>query len=157
MQRQSPEFRRGKRRRPTGTAGLVRTALVLSALGAGGVAAISESMAQTAAAELGYVAAVSGRAIVFSGGTPVLLDPLDVIRDRARLDLQAGSELRICHYPTQRLLTLKGPLRASVSATGVMAENGRLLDVSAPPCAAPQVSKHQGGLVARGVVLTGGR
>jgi hypothetical protein len=138
-------------------AGLARTAMVLSILSFGAAGGISPSLAQTAAAEIGYVAAMSGRVVVLAGATPVLLDPLDVIRDRDRLDLPAGSELRFCHYPTQQLLTLKGPLRASVSTHGITAENGRPLDLPATPCVAPRISKHQGGLVARGVILTGAR
>jgi hypothetical protein len=55
------------------------------------------------------------------------------------------------------LVTLKGPLRVSVSARGVTAENGRLLEVGSAPCAPPHTSKHQGGLVARGVQFTGSR
>jgi hypothetical protein len=136
--------------------GLVRSALALSVMGWAGAATISDTAAQAAPAEVGYVAALNGRVVMLSGGTPVLLDPLDVIHDRTRLDLQAGSELRICHYRTEQLLLLKGPLRASVTADGARAENGRPLDLSAIPCASPRLSKHQGGLVARGV-LTGAR
>ena len=75
----------------------------------------------------------------------------------ARLNLQAGSELRMCHSQTQRLLTLMGPLRASVSPNGITTDNGKPLDLSATRCTTPTASKHQGGLVARGVVLTGSR
>jgi hypothetical protein len=157
MHRQSPEFSGRNRRRSTLVAGLARTAMALSILGFGAAAGISQAVAQTAVAEIGYVATMSGPVVLHSGAPPVLLDPLDVIPDRARLELPAGSEVRICHYPTERLLTLKGPLRASVSAHGVTAENGRPLDPSATPCTAPRVSKHQGGLVARGVILTGAR
>ena len=75
---------------------------------------------------------MSGPAVVLAA-SPVLLDPLDVIRDRDQLDLPAGSELRFCHYPTEQLVTLKEPLRASVSTHGITAENGRPLDLAATP------------------------
>ncbi len=151
----SPEYSGRNRRRLTMAAGLARTAMVLSVLGFGAAAGISQSSAQTAGAEIGYVVALTGPVVMHAGATPVLLDPLDGIRDRARLELPAGSEARVCHYPTQRQLTLKGPLRASVSTQGVTAENGKPLDLAAIPCAMPRASKHQGGLVARGVILTG--
>jgi hypothetical protein len=152
MQRRSPEYSRRNRRRSARAAGLARTAMVLSVLGFGAAGSISPSVAQTAAAEIGYVAAMRGRVVVLAA-TPVVLDPLDVIRDRDQLDLPAGSELRFCHYPTERLVTLKGPLRASVSTHGITAENGRPLELPATSCVAPRVSKHQGGLVARGPIL----
>ena len=60
----------------------------------------ARSAAQEAAADVGYVEDVSGRVVAFAQGKPTLLDALDVISDRTRLDLQANSELRICHYPT---------------------------------------------------------
>jgi hypothetical protein len=151
MRRRSAEYSGRNRRRSAMTAGLARTALVLSILGLGATGSISPSVAQTAGAEIGYVAAMSGPAVVLAAN-PVLLDPLDVIRDRDQLDLPAGSELRFCHYPTEQLVTLKGPLRASVSTHGITAENGRPLDLAATPCLAPRISKRQGGLVARGAI-----
>ncbi len=101
-------------------------------------------------AEVAYVEDVSGRVVAFTNGKPVLLDALDVIGDRTRLDLQANSELRICHYPTRQLLTLKGPLRASISQEGVTAETGKAGIAAAGSCVAPVVSTFQGGLVSRG-------
>ena len=82
------------------------------------------------------------------------LDLLDVIGDRARLDLPANSELRICHFRTGKILTLRGPLRASVSASGVTAENGRAINATSETCAAPVISTFQGGFVTRSVGLT---
>jgi hypothetical protein len=132
-------------------AGLIRAAAVLSAIGSGGAAGISQSAAQDVAGDVAYVEGVSGRVVAFSRGRPVLLDALDIIIDRTRIDLQSHSELRICHYGTQQLVILKGPARASVSADGVTAENGNAINASAGICATPVASKFQGGLVSRGV------
>src|SRR6478609_2866954 len=96
-------------------------ALVFSFMGAGP----TRSAAQEAAADVGYVEDVSGRVVAFALGKPTLLEALDVISDQTRLDLQANSELRICHYPTRQFLTLKGPLKASVSQDGVTADNNK--------------------------------
>ena len=72
-----------------------------------------------------FVEAVSGRVVVFARGKPTLLENADVISAGAQLDLQANSELRICHYTANRLLMLRGPARAVVSAAGVVDEAGR--------------------------------
>lgn len=127
---------------------LIAAALLFSATGLG--TGPAHSAAQEIAADVGYVEDVSGRVVAFSQGKPTLLDALDVVSDRTRLDLQANSELRICHYPTHKLLTLKGPLRASVSRDGVTAENSKTVVASAETCAAPVVSTFQGGIVSRG-------
>ena len=97
-----------------------------------------------------YVEDVSGRVVAFAQGKPILLNPLDTISDRTRLDLQANSELRICHYPTRQFLTLKGPLTASISRDGVTADNNKTAVAATGPCVAPVVSTVQGGLISRG-------
>ena len=51
-----------------------------------------------AAGEVAFVETLSGRVVAFVGRGPRLLDVLDTIQDRTRLDLQADSELSICHY-----------------------------------------------------------
>src|SRR5262249_57070537 len=84
----------------------------------GGAGLISGSRAQDAS-EVAYVESVTGNVDAAAQGKPVLLDALDVIGDRTRLDLTANSELRLCHYQLRKLVSLKGPLRASVSASGV--------------------------------------
>jgi hypothetical protein len=127
---------------------LMAAALLFSATGLG--VGPAHSAAQESAADVGYVEDVSGRVVAFSQGKPTLLDALDVISDRTRLDLQANSELRICHYPTQKLLTLKGPLRVSISRDGVTAENSKAVVASTGSCVAPVVSTFQGGIVSRG-------
>jgi hypothetical protein len=128
----------------------VAATLLLSAIcmGAGPASAQDDS-------DVAYVEDVSGRVVALAEGKPTLLDALDVISDRTRLDLQANSQLRICHYPTRQLLTLKGPLRASISRDGVTAENSKTAVASAGTCAAPVVSSFQGGVVSRGTSAAG--
>jgi hypothetical protein len=73
------------------------------------------------------------------------------MKELRRLDLQANSELRMCHYQTHQLFTLKGPLKAAISRDGVTAENGKAVVASAGSCAAPTASVFQAGFVSRGV------
>ena len=124
---------------------LVAAALLLTATCMGAPPAAAQDDGDVA-----YVEGINGRVVAMAEGKPTLLDALDVISDRTRLDLQANSELRICHYPTRQLLTLKGPLRASISRDGVTAENSKIAVASAGTCAAPVVSTFQGGVVSRG-------
>jgi hypothetical protein len=124
-------------------------------IGVGSMAAIlllvpAPASAQQATSDVAYVEDVSGRVVAFAQGKPVLLNALDIISDRTRLDLQADSELRICHYPTRQFLTLKGPLKVSVSRDGVTADNGKAAAAATGACIAPVVSTFQGGLVSRG-------
>jgi hypothetical protein len=60
-----------------------------------------------------------------------------MISDHAQLDLQADSELRFCHFKANRLLALKGPARAFVSADGVTDERGRTIDAVVGTCKPP--------------------
>jgi len=83
------------------------------------------ALAQQATADVAYVEDVSGRVVAFAQGKPILLNAFDTISDRTRLDLQANSELRICHYPTRQFLTLKGPLTASISRDVFTADRHR--------------------------------
>ena len=142
MRLRSPEYR-GCNEKVAMAAGMVRAAVVLSIVGLGGGAG-SQAAAQEAAGAVAHVEAVSGRVVALVRGAPVLLDVLDSVGDRTRLDLQANSELRLCHYSTGRLHMLRGPLRVAVSADGVTAENGKAVDRSAGSCAVPAVSKFQG-------------
>ena len=129
--------------------------LLLSAIGAGAgpAYAAAQDAAQGNVADVAYVEDVSGRVVAFSAGKPTLLDALDVVSDRTRLDLQANSELRICHYQTRQLLTLKGPLRASISLDDIVVENAKTALAGAGSCAAPVVSTFQGGIVSRGTAM----
>lgn len=137
-------------RRSIVAAVMLRSAIVLSTVGPGASFVTGPAVAQQAAADVAYVETVSGRVVAFARGAPVLLSNLDVIGDRTRLDLLAQSELRVCHYGTQRFLTLKGPARLTISTDGVATEGGKSIEAFAEPCAAPTVSKHQGGLLTRG-------
>jgi hypothetical protein len=107
--------------------------------------------AQEASRDVAFVEAATGKVVALASGAPALLGPLDVITDRTRVDLLAGSELRICHYLTARFLTVKGPARIMVSANGVSVEAGKAADVSRETCNPPQATNAQGGIVARGV------
>jgi hypothetical protein len=107
--------------------------------------------AQEASRDVAFVEAATGKVVALASGAPALLGPLDVITDRTRVDLMAGSELRICHYLTARFLTVKGPARIMVSANGVIVEAGKAADVSRETCNPPQATNAQGGIVARGV------
>jgi len=133
------------------SAATVLAAIVVSTIALGGATGISRSAAQEAAIEAAYVESVNGRVVAFARGKPVLLEALDTLNERTRLDVQINSEVRICHLRTQRLLILKGPSRALISADGVAAESGQAIETSKLTCAEPVVSKHQGGLVSRGV------
>src|ERR1700730_12552139 len=110
------------------SAKVTRAAVVFSAIGLGGVFGFSPSAAQEA--DIGYVAAVSGRVVALVRGTPSLLDTADVISDRTRLDVLANSELQVCHYSLQRFLTMSGPARVTLSASGAAVESGNAAVVS---------------------------
>jgi hypothetical protein len=133
------------------SAKMTKAVVLLSAIGLSGVFGLSPSAAQEPAADVAYVASVSGRAVALVGGTPSLLDTADVISDRTRLDVLANSELQVCHYGLQRFVTLSGPTRVTFSSGTVTVESGRAAVVSKETCAMPQASNFQGGLVTRGV------
>lgn len=110
---------------------------------------VSSAAAQNTGSEVAYVESVSGRALAMVRGKPTLLDSLDLIDERTRIDLLASSELRLCHYRSQRIFTLKGPVRASVTDAGVTAETGNAIGASAETCVRPAMSNFQGGIIAR--------
>jgi hypothetical protein len=126
----------------------IRRAAVLMALSCLAGAATSAA-AEEAATEVAYVENVSGRAIAFAQGRPVQLDTLDLVTERTRIDLQAASELRLCHYRTQQLFALKGPVQASISREGVTTEPGKSAVTAAGPCVAPLLTSYQGGITLR--------
>jgi hypothetical protein len=133
------------------SAKVTRAVVVLSAIGLSGVFGLSPSAAQEHAADVAYVASVTGRVAALVRGTPSLLDAADVISDRARVDVLANSELQVCHYRLQRFVTMGGPARVTVSAGGITVESGKPAVISEETCAMPQASNFQGGLVTRGV------
>jgi hypothetical protein len=134
---------------PAGKA--IAAVLALPIIGFGVAGSSSYSAAQGTAADVAHVEAVSGRVVAAAGGKPALLDVLDTLGDQTRLDLLANSELRICHYQTRKLITLRGPLRVAVSASNVTVENGKAAGASTETCAAPLVSTFQGGIVSRNI------
>jgi hypothetical protein len=136
MQRQSP-------------AKVIPTGMLLSALSVALVSA-SASAAQEAI-EVAFVENVSGRVVALAAAKPTLLDALDVVTDGTRLDLQPNSELRICHYQMRQYVTLRGPVRASISRDGVVVESSKSAVTAAGACAAPSDSSFQGGIVMRGL------
>jgi hypothetical protein len=149
----SPEYR-GCDDNTSTLAEFMFAALLMPAIALGLGSSPASAAAEDAANDVAYVAEVSGRVVASSQGKPTLLDALDIISDRTRLDLQANSELRICHYRSQQLLSLKGPLKASISRDGVTIEGSKAVAASAGPCAAPIVSSFQGGIVSRGLKAT---
>jgi hypothetical protein len=149
------QFTRAQRQREaTMTDGTMKVALLATALGLGLGVGISGSAAQGPASDVAYVEAVSGRVIASSQGKPTPLDVLDVIGDRTELDLPPNSELRICHYRIQKLLTLRGPLHASISTSGVTAGDGKPIYGATKACTTPVVSTFQGGIVTRTMGIT---
>jgi hypothetical protein len=123
-------------------------ALLLAFVGAGG----SPAFAAQEAVEVAFVEDVSGQVVAFSQGKPTLLAPLDTINHRTQLDLPANSEVRVCHYQAGKIVSLKGPLRVTVSRDGVTTgSGGKTALAAAGPCAAPVASTSQGGIVTRGV------
>jgi hypothetical protein len=127
---------------------VIRTGMLLSALS---VALGSGLAAAQEAVEVGFVENVSGRVVALAAAKPTLLDALDVVTDGTRLDLQPNRELRICHYQMRQYLTLRGPVRASVSRDGVVVESNKSAVTAAGSCAAPSESSFQGGIVMRGL------
>ena len=104
-------------------------------------AILASSPAAAQATEVAFVEEVSGRVIAFSQGKPALLGTLDTINGRTQLDVPANSEVRVCHYQAGKIVSLKGPLRATVSRDGVTVENsGKAGLALVGPCAAPRVS-----------------
>ena len=75
--------------------------------------------------------------------------PRDRVPDST--DVPPSGELRVCHYQMGKIVTLKGPLRATVSRDGVTLANGKAVLAGTGPCAAPLPSTVQGGIVTRGV------
>ena len=120
--------------------------VALVATGLGG-----RAFAQGPAVDVAYVEAVAGHAVASSHGTTAELEILDPLNEGTRLDLETDAVLRLCHYRTHHLLTLKGPLRASISAAGVIAEDGTTVAGSGEGCAVPVISTFQGGVALRGL------
>src|SRR5262245_37456357 len=136
------------------TTGILRAVAALSVVGLGVTGESARLAAQDSASEVAYVETVSGRVVAFAKGKPILLDVLDLVRDGTALTLQADSELRLCHYRLGKLVSLKGPQRALITAAGLTTEDGKPVAASAESCAAPVLSLVQGGVVSRKVAFT---
>ena len=132
---------------------IIRLSAILLCLGLLAPSPVSTAKAQ-ALDDVAYVESVSGRAVALVGGLPTLLDMLDTIADRTRIDVLPRAELRICHYHAQRIVTLNGPARATVTTSGVMAESGAEIPPSSETCVRPVVSNFQGGFIARTAGMT---
>src|SRR5262245_61352665 len=135
------------------TTGILRVLAALSVVGVGVTGESSPLAAQSGASEVAYVETVSGRVVAFAQGKPILLDVLDLVRDGTALTLQADSEIRLCHYRLGKLLNLKGPLRASITAAGLTTEDGKPVGASAVSYAPPVFSLDLGRDVARQVAV----
>src|SRR5215475_12449636 len=85
------------------TAKFISATVLLSAIAA--ALGVGPLYAAQDANEVAIVENVSGHVVAFVAGKPALLEALDVVSDGTRLDLQANSELRICHYQTRQFLT----------------------------------------------------
>jgi hypothetical protein len=142
MQRFSPPLRgrRGEIPRTGTTAAIIVAAIVFGAL-----------PASAQGADVAYVEGVKGSVTATVQGTAAAIDVLDLLSDQTRVELAARSELQLCHHGLRKLVTLKGPLSATVSSAGVTAANGNAIAPSAHACAAPVISTFQGGIVSRSV------
>jgi hypothetical protein len=112
---------------------------------------LSTGLAPAQTGDVAYVESVKGSATATVQGATAAIDVLDLIGDQTRLELAARSEVRLCHHGMRKLVTLKGPLRATVSSAGVIADGGNAVAPSAETCAAPVISTFQGGIVSRSV------
>ena len=64
----------------------------------------------------------------------------------------ANNDVRVCNHQAGKIVSLKGPLRVTVSRDGVTAGSGAKTALAAAgPCAAPVASTAQGGIMTRGV------
>src|SRR2546430_15880666 len=128
--------------RPQSAVKFVLAAVFLSAVG----------LPTAFATEVAFVEEVSGHVVALLQGKPTLLGALDTINHRTQLDLSPNSEVRLCHYQAGKIVSLKGPLRVTVSRDGVTVASGaKAAPATVGPCAAPVASTFQGGVVTRGV------
>jgi hypothetical protein len=125
------------------------SAVFLATLALGPVHAMAEAAPQ-GGADVAFVEEVTGRVVAHSHGMKKPLEKFVILSERTRLELGPNSELRICHYGVNRVVTLSGPLLAVVSKDGVTAENGRINSEAPAKCAPPATWKKPGGLMMRG-------
>jgi len=130
---------------------IMKAAIFVTTLGFGLWAGASQAPAQRATMQVAHVEAVSGIVLAASQGRQTLLDVLDIIRDQTELDLRADSELQICLYRSRKLVTLRGPLRAVISAADLTMEKLNAVDRPGESCTAPVISIVHGGFISRGL------
>jgi hypothetical protein len=130
------------------TVAFIAAALLSSTVGA---VMANPGYAAQEATDVAIVEHVSGRVVAFLEGKPTLLETLDGVGNGTQLDLQANSELQICHYQTRQFLTLKGPLRVSISRDGVALASSKTIAAAGGSCAVPISSTFSGGIVFRGL------
>ena len=126
------------------TASIIKCGLIASMISAGDCPAQEANVAHVIAVR-GFVTAN------VAGEQTRLLDVLDGIRERTRIELRANSELSICHYPTRTQVTLKGPLHAEVWADSLTVDNAAAVARSSTPCAGPELPSRPGGQLFRGL------
>jgi hypothetical protein len=127
-----------RRMRRQSTSKFISAVLFSSAVGAtlGSSPARTGPVYAAEIAKVAFVEDVSGHVVAFSQGKPSLIGALDTIRDRTQVDLLPNSELRICHYQTRQVVTLEGPVRASILRDSVAIENGKAVLAFAESCSA---------------------
>ena len=82
----------------------------------------------------------------------VLLSPFLVAGGRPVFAAQgANNDVRVCNYQAGKIVSLKGPLRVTVSRDGVTAGSGGQTALAAAAPCAPVASAAQGGIGTRGV------
>lgn len=125
---------------------------IFATVGFAMLGSLSAATAQAGRKDVAYVMAITGHASASEEGNSADLDGLDIIYQGTQIDLDANAELRLCHYRLRKLVTLKGPLHAVVSASGIATDHGDAAVSAREPCTAPAVSTIQGGVAYRALV-----
>ncbi len=120
-------------------------------VGLASMAGASPAAEETTGSDVAYVEAATGRSTASAQGVATELGDLDVIYQGTRLDLEAGAELRLCHYRLRKEVTLRGPLHVVISAEGIENDKGDAAGSANGTCAAPLISTVQGGAAYRDV------
>jgi hypothetical protein len=102
------------------------------------------------AAEVAYVDEVSGAPAIMAGDGSAPVVALDILSPDQALVLPPGSRVRLCHYGVKSIYDLAGPMKVTVTASGVLSAEGEILVPGPQVCSEPAVSILQGGVVFRG-------
>lgn len=100
-------------------------------------------------AEIAYVDDSSGSLFRSRAGVETALDVLDTLSVGQTLVIPANSSVRVCHYAVGLVFVIGGPVKALVTETGLVADNGQALPPSTQSCNRPSLSVVQGGVVFR--------